>query len=94
MTPPEWKLPLFLTLPLIISRGRDLSGGKVFDPKSANFDSFYSKLCKFLQVFPKFAQISTIFSKIWANFDNFYQKRGKLFQKFSACGENILFLAE
>ena len=60
MTPPEWKLPLFLTLPLIISRGGDLSGGKVFDPKSANFDSFYSKLCKFLQVFPKFAQISTI----------------------------------
>ena len=65
--------------------------GKVFAPKSANFDSFYSKLCKFLQVFPKFAQISTIFSKICANFDNFYQKRGKLFQKFSACGENILF---
>ena len=45
--------------------------GKVFVPKSANFDSFYSKLCKFLHFFAKFAQISTFFSKICAYIDIF-----------------------
>ena len=82
--------------------GKNRRQGGNLAPKSAIFDTFYPKLCKFLQFSPKFAQILTFFPKICANFDNFYpkfckfwqflpKKGGKLFQRIFACGEKIKF---